>query len=227
MTETNGGRTALVAGASGLVGGLLLKRLLAAPQYERVLAVTRRDLGTGHQKLRQITANFDRLDTALAGIGAVDDAFCTLGTTIRKAGSEAEFRKVDHDYILAFGQAAKQAGAERFLLISAVGANARSRVFYSRVKGETEEALTALGFPALDIFQPGLLLGARSERRPTEAAFIALMPLINPLLLGPAKIYRGISADALAAAMIEAAKAPPAGLHRHTYASMISLAARA
>tara|TARA_R110002110_G_scaffold79732_6_gene208057 strand:- start:384 stop:1067 length:684 start_codon:yes stop_codon:yes gene_type:complete len=227
MTETNGGRTALVAGASGLVGGLLLKRLLAAPQYERVLAVTRRDLGTGHQKLRQITADFGALDAALVGTGPMDDVFCALGTTIRKAGSEAAFRKVDHDCILAFGQAAKQAGAKRFLLISAVGANARSRVFYSRVKGETEEALTALGFPALDIFQPGLLLGARSERRPTEAAFIASMPLINPLLLGPAKIYRGISAAALAAAMIEAAKAPPAGLHRHTYASMISLAARA
>lgn len=227
MTERNGGRTALVAGASGLVGGLLLKRLLAAPRYERVLAVTRRDLGTDHPKLRQITADFDRLDTGLVGIGPADDAFCALGTTIRKAGSEAEFRKVDHDYILAFGKAAKQAGAKRFLVISAIGAHAGSRIFYSRVKGETEEALTALGFLALDIFRPGLLLGARAERRPAEAAFIAMMPLVNPLLLGPAKIYRGISADTLAAAMIEAAKASPSGRRLHSYAGMTTLAARA
>lgn len=227
MTETNGGRTALIAGASGLVGGLLLKRLLAAPQYERVMAVTRRRLVIEDTKLRQIALDFDTLDTALAGIERVDDAFCALGTTIRKAGSEGEFRKVDHDYVLAFARAAKQAGARRFLLVSAIGANSRSRIFYSRVKGETEEAVAALGFPAFHVFRPGLLLGARSERRPAEAVFMALTPLINPLLQGPAKIYRGISADAVAAAMIEAAKTPPAGRRLHTYAGMISLAAKA
>lgn len=216
------GRTALIAGASGLVGGFLLKRLLASPAYAKVVSVCRRKSGIADPKLVEIVADFDRLDEALAGIGA-DDAFCTLGTTIRKAGSQDAFRRVDHDYVLAFARAARAAGAKRFLVVTAVGSSARSGIFYSRVKGEVEEALSALPFETLHIFRPGLILGERGERRPAEAAMMAAMPLLNSLLAGPLAVYRGISADTIAAAMVAAALGGKSG-GIHSYRSMTVLA---
>lgn len=159
----------------------------------------------------------------MAGLGeTVDDAFCALGTTIKTAGSRAAFRRVDFGYVVAFARAARASNARRFMLVSAIGSSARSRIFYLRVKGETEEAVAALGFPALDIFRPGLLLGQRAESRPREALGMALAPFLNPLMLGPAKAYRGIPADMVAAAMIIAAGAERTGRQIHTYADMVA-----
>jgi len=218
-------KTALIAGATGLVGGFLLKRLLDAPAYDRVVAVTRRSLGISHPKLTEIVTDFEILELALAKSAIhADDAFCALGTTIRKAGSQPAFRRVDFDYVVNFARAAKAAGARRFLLVSAIGARADSSIFYSRVKGEAENAASELGFDATDIFRPGLILGERGKRRPAEAAIMAAMPLLNPLLIGPAKIYRGIPADTIAAAVVAAAQTPPRGRIVHTYASMIAFA---
>ncbi|KAB7741644.1 NAD(P)H-binding protein [Parvibaculum sedimenti] len=217
-------KTALLAGATGLVGGILLKRLLDAPAYDRVIAVTRRSLGFSHPKLTEIVTDFDTLELALAKSAVhADDAFCALGTTIRKAGSQPAFHRVDFDYVVNFARAAKASGATRFLLVSAIGASAGSTIFYSRVKGEAEEAASALGFEATHIFRPGLILGDRAERRPAEAAMMAAMPLLNPLLIGPTKIYRGIPADTIAAAMIAAAATSTTGRIIHTYASMSAL----
>lgn len=218
-------RTALVAGATGLVGGFLLKRLLDAPTYDRVVVVTRRSVGLSHPKLIEIVTDFETLELALAKSAIhADDAFCTLGTTIRKAGSQPAFRRVDFDYVVNFARAAKAAGARRFLLVSAIGARADSSIFYSRVKGEAENAASELGFDATDIFRPGLILGERGERRPAEAAMMAAMPFLNAILIGPAKIYRGIQADTIAAAMVAAAQTPAEGRIVHTYASMIAFA---
>lgn len=219
--------TALIAGATGLVGGFLLKRLLDAPQYGQVVVVTRRKLGFDHPRLTEIVTDFDTLELALAKSAIhVDDAFCALGTTIKKAGSQPAFRRIDFDYIVNFARAAKAAGATRFLLVSAIGASARSSVFYSRVKGETEDAVASLGFEACHMFRPGLIFGERSERRPAEAAMMAAMPFLNALLVGPAKVYRGIPADTIAAAMVEAATTPETGRIVHTYSSMQTLAAK-
>lgn len=219
------GRTALVAGATGLVGGLLLTRLLAAPAYGHVVAVTRKPLGFAHPKLREIVTDFDTLESAIAASGEkVDDTFCALGTTIKRAGSRQAFRRVDHDYVLAFARAAKNAGAARFLLVSAIGSSARSTIFYSRVKGETEQAVSTLGFAATHIFQPGMLLGRRGESRPGEAVAQALTPFVNPLLLGPVAAYRGIDADTVAASMVAAASGALSGKQVHTYRSMMALA---
>ena len=164
MTHKSSRRTALLAGASGLVGGHLLQRLLADPRYRQVIAVSRKALGIEHPKLRSLITDFDPIEAAIAGLGeTVDDAFCALGTTIKTAGSRAAFRRVDFGYVVAFARAARAAGARHFMLVSAIGASARSRIFYLRVKGETEEAVAALGYPALHIFRPGLLLGQRAE----------------------------------------------------------------
>ena len=223
MTHRSSHRTALLAGASGLVGGHLLQRLLADPRYKRVITVSRKELGIEHPKLRSLITDFDAIEAAIAGLGeTVDDAFCALGTTIKTAGSRAAFRRVDFGYVVAFARAARAAGARRFMLVSAIGASARSRIFYLRVKGETEEAVAALGYPALHIFRPGLLLGQRAESRPREALGMALAPFLNPLMLGPAKAYRGIPADTVAAAMIIAAGAERTGRQIHTYADMVA-----
>src|SRR5512147_1182810 len=196
MTHGSSHRTALLAGATGLVGGHLLRRLLADPRYRQVIAVSRKGLGIEHSRLRALITDFDAIEAAIAGLGeTVDGAFCALGTTIKIAGSRDAFRRVDFGYVVAFARAARLAGARRFMVISAIGASARSAIFYLRVKGETEEAVAALGYPALHIFRPGLLLGQRAESRPREALGMTLMPLLNPLMLGRTKAYRGIRAD--------------------------------
>lgn len=219
------GRVALLAGASGLVGRSLLKLLLASPDYGRVVTVTRKKLDTEHPKLTQIVTDFDAVESAVAASGAhVDDAFCALGTTIKAAGSQPQFRKVDFDYVVGFARAAKAAGAQRFLLVSAIGAGASSSIFYSRVKGEAEEAVGAIGFSGLHIFRPGLLFGERAERRPREAMIMALTPFLNPLMIGGAVQYRGIPGETVAKAMVAAALRGNAGRHVLTYREMMALA---
>ena len=202
----SGERSALVAGASGLVGRRLLARLVADASYGRVTAVTRRPLGLGGAKVNEVVVDFDRPET-LAGHAAADDVFCCLGTTIRKAGSEAAFRKVDLDAPLAVARAARDAGAGHYLIVTAVGADPKSGVFYNRVKGEAEAGLRALAFPGgLKIVRPSLLMGERSERRPAERAAMAVMRATRPLFVGGLARYRAIDADDVAAAMVQAAR---------------------
>lgn len=173
-------RNALVAGASGLVGGFLLDALLESPLYREVCSLGRRPLPRQHPKLTQRTVDFAQLESEALPSG--DDAFCCLGTTIKKAGSQEAFRAVDHDAVLAFAQAARKAGARRFLLVSALGADPHSRIFYNRVKGETEEDLKGVGFESLIILRPSLLLGDRAESRPGERAAIVVSKALGPLL---------------------------------------------
>lgn len=222
---SNEGRTALIAGASGLVGGHVLARLLASPDYARVIAVTRKRLAVEHPKLTQIVTPLDAVEGAVAELGAgVDDAFCALGTTIKIAGSQAQFRHVDFDYVVGFARAAKAAGAKRFQLVSAIGASAGSTIFYSRVKGEAEDAIAALGFAALNIFRPGMLLGARAEPRPLEGIVGAMTPLLNPLMIGGAAVYRSIRGETVADAMVAAALRGDDGRRVLTYREMVGLA---
>lgn len=192
---------ALIAGASGLVGGQLLGQLLAATEYERVIAVGRRPLGLTHPKLVQVTAEFASLDAVKNELRA-DDAFCCLGTTIRVAGSRDAFRAVDHGAVLAFAWAAQRGGASRFFVVSSLGADAQARVFYNRVKGETEEALRVLNFGTLGIFRPSLLRGPRPEFRPGERIGQGVMSLVGPLLFGSWRKYRAIEAATVARAML-------------------------
>jgi len=139
------GSVALLAGASGLTGGLALDALLAAPDVSRVIAVTRRPLGREHLRLANRIVQFERLESQLKG-SVADVALCCLGTTLRKAGSQQRFRAVDVDAVLTFARAAKAANARRFVVMSSVGADPRTRNFYLRTKGDMEEELEGIGF---------------------------------------------------------------------------------
>jgi len=197
-------RTALIAGGTGLVGDLLLRQLLDSPEYGRVVALGRRPPALGHPKLAAVTVEFTALDT-LTGELRCDDAFCCLGTTIKQAGSRENFRAVDHTAVLAFAWAAQRNGAQRFFLVSALGANAQSRVFYNRIKGKTEEALKVLGFQTLGLFQPSLLLGPRREKRRGERVAAAVLRRMEPVLIGPLRKFRAVEAAVVARAMLRCA----------------------
>lgn len=181
----------LIAGATGLTGEHLLDRLLSEPTVSRVLAPTRRPLAA-HPHLENPVGDLATLLPTLSG--EVDTAFCCLGTTIKQAGSQEAFRAVDHDLVLAFARRARELGARHLVVISALGANLQSSVFYNRVKGETEEALKAMGWPQLTIARPSLLLGTRHDFRLGER-------LAAPLLRWLPGKYRGIDACALARAL--------------------------
>jgi len=224
-------KVALLAGATGLVGSFLVRRLLMSELYSQVIAVTRREINgpnamiQDHWKLRQIIIPLDDMETYLADQNvAADDAYCALGTTIKTAGSQEAFRHVDFDYVVNFARAAQTAGARRFSLVSAVGASAKSSIFYSRVKGEAEDAVSAMGFDATQIFRPSMLLGERKEARPLEAVARVLTPMINPFLFGGASIYRGIDAEHVAMAMVAAASEEVQGRKVYYYNEMMKLA---
>lgn len=203
------GRVAVVAGGSGLVGGHLLEDLLSSGAYTRVVSLVRRPSGRAHPKLEERSVDFEQVDATPVPPGA--DVFVTLGTTIAKAGSREAFRRVDHDYVVGVGRAAKAGRAARLLAVSALGADPSSRVFYSRVKGEAEEALAALGLPALFLFRPSFLDGARAESRPGEAAGIAFVRAVRFALVGPLRKYRAVEARAVARAMLASALSPATG----------------
>ena len=205
-------RTALVAGATGLVGSHLVRRLLDGGRYGRVTTLGRRPLDLAHPKLDDRVVDFDRLPDA-PDLPASDDAFCCLGTTIKKAGSEEAFRRVDHDYVLDFARRAQRHGATQLLVVSALGADAGSRVFYNRVKGEMERAVAALGFEAVQIVRPALLLGERDVTRPKEKVAELITRPLTPLLRGPLRKVRPIHGDTVAAAMVAAAQVCAPGVH--------------
>jgi len=227
-TEHQRPRSALVAGATGLVGGFLLDLLLEDELYDRVRVLARRPMGREHPKLETVVADFDRLGDdpkVRADDGfRVDDVFCSLGTTIKKAGSEAAFRKVDHDHVASIARLAREAGARRFVLVSSIGADAGSGNFYLSVKGAAEEAVSACGYPELHVFRPSLLTGPRRERRPGERAATVVMPFLAPLLLGGLRRYRPVEARTLALAMVEAARRGSEGRTVYTFDDIVRLA---
>lgn len=203
-------KTAIVFGATGAIGQRLLPLLVASDTWAKIIAVTRRPLNTGSNKVSEVICDAQTIDDhahALAG----DTVFCCLGTTQKIAGSKARFREVDHDYILACAHITHRQGARHFLLVSAMGADARSLNFYSRVKGETERGLRAVGFERLDILRPSLLVGGRGESRPLEALGGIVMTLMSPAMVGPFQPYRPIKIEQVAQAMREIALREGAG----------------
>jgi len=206
-----------------MVGGLLVQTLLQAPDYSRVFALTRRPLGREHPKLANRIVIFERMAEQLKGLAA-QDAFCCIGTTIAEAGSQEAFREVDVDAVLLFAQAARAAGATRFVVLSSVGASPTSKKFYLRTKAEMEDAVSMVGFPSVDILQPSLLLGARRQSRPLESLGGILAPVINPLLTGSREAYRAIPAEVVARAMLGAARRGARGIYRYTHGAIRQLA---
>lgn len=215
-------RTALLAGATGLVGSRLLRVLAEREGYERVLVLLRRPLAFEHPRVLKTVLDFERLP--LLEPRPVTDVYCALGTTIRKAGSQEAFRRVDYDYPLALARWAAAMGAERLMLVSSVGADPKSLSFYLKVKGEIEEAVCALPFRAVHCFRPSVLLGPRSEWRPGEMLGKLALRLGRNLLLGRRRIYRAMPADLLAPAMVEAAWRGGEGRLTHHYDEIVALA---
>jgi uncharacterized protein YbjT (DUF2867 family) len=204
-------RRAVLYGATGLVGGELLQALLASADYSEVCAPGRRPLAVTSPKLRAPVVDLASAEQ-LTALGSADDVFCCLGTTIKKAGSEEAFRKVDHDYPLAAAKAALAAGSQRFVICTAVGADPRSAVFYNRVKGELEQALGALRFPGgVKVLHPSLLLGDRSESRPGERLAIGALGGLRGLFGGPLSKWKPIEGREVARAMLHAALREPPG----------------
>lgn len=214
-----GNRTALLAGATGLVGRELLRQMVEAPHYSRIHVLLRRPVPelTGLDKVQTQQVDFD----ALPALPAVDDVLIALGTTIKAAGSRQAFRRVDHDYVVAVARAARAAGARRLGLVSALGADSSSRVFYNRVKAEAEQAVCEQGYESVVIARPSLLLGDRealgqAPRRGEVVARRVLGPLAK---LVPAAV-RPVEASAVASALLEHLQTTPPGVERIASRSM-------
>lgn len=192
-------KTALLLGATGLVGGHLLRQLLENPHYDRVVTLSRRPVDLQHPKLTQAILDFDHPDASLI---KGDDLYCALGTTLKKAGSKEAQYRIDCTYPAEIGRLAKQNGTQQFLLVSSVGADARSSNFYLKTKGELEEKIRDLGFGHFVAARPSFLLGERSEFRPGEKIGIGIARLLAPLI---PRRYRGIEAEKVARALIRLA----------------------
>jgi uncharacterized protein YbjT (DUF2867 family) len=209
MVAPGGSRSAIVAGGTGLVGGALLDLLRRDPTYRQTTSLVRRERPAPPGVTSRLV-DFERLEELT--LPPLDDAFCCLGTTRRDAGSAAAFRRVDLDYVVAFGQLAKHAGARRFMLVSSLGASPDSSFLYPRTKGECEVAISAIGFSTLVIVRPSFLVGARSEPRPAEAVALRAGRLIRPILVGPLRRYAPVDALAVARTLARAAVAAPSGI---------------
>ncbi len=191
----------IIAGATGLVGNLLLELMLHHPDISEVLVLSRKQLPLQNQKLKQLIIDFDRLEDYQAEING-DAVFCCLGTTRKKTPDLKEYRKIDHDYPVALAKTAAKNSIAQFHFISSLGANPNSFAFYTKIKGETERDIKAIQIPSIYIYQPAFLVGNRKEKRFGERFGMKLFQLINVFLVGRLKKYRSIPAEVVAKAMI-------------------------
>lgn len=217
-------KTALLFGASGLVGGYVLRQLLDHPAYRQVVSFGRRELELAHPKLLQRVIDFEHLDKHSAAFQG-HDVYSCLGTTMAKAGSKDAFYRVDYTYAYETAKRCAEAGANQLMLVSSVGADVDSLFYYSRVKGELEQAIQELPYWGLHIFQPSLLLGPRQEQRFAEQLATKLTrklaPLMNGQRLGP---YRPIEAEDVARAMIASAQGLQPGQFRYSSQDIFEIA---
>jgi uncharacterized protein YbjT (DUF2867 family) len=198
-------KKALLFGASGFIDSYLIDDLLNSPDYELVTIVVRKSLNKNHPKLRELIGDYNSLQSLKSSLVA-DDVFIALGTTKKNTPDQKEHYQVDHDYPVLAAKLAKENGAKSVFIVTAVGANAKSGIFYTRTKGEVERDVIALGLEHTHIFRPSMIMGNRKEKRSMEKLLINVFSLINPLLFGGAKKYRGIDGRDVAKAMMNAAK---------------------
>ncbi|MDO7846551.1 NAD-dependent epimerase/dehydratase family protein [Hymenobacter sp. M29] len=212
-------KTALLTGATGLIGVQLLPLLLASERYAKVVVVGRKAVPILHPKLVQVTTELDKLEDVRFKLIA-DDVYCCLGTTMKQAGSKEAFYKVDFLYVVKLAALAAGNFASQFMVVSSMGADPESRIYYSRVKGEMEDAVRQTPFRAIHIFRPSLLLGERSQPRLGERIAAVLLRVLNPLLRGPLLKYRAVPGATVAAAMLRAAEDDGGGVRVHESAEL-------
>ena len=213
-------KTALLAGATGLIGSQLLLLLLNSERYAKVIVVGRKAVPTIHPKLVQVVTELDRLEAVRLKLIA-DDVFCCLGTTMAQAVSKEAFYKVDFLYVVELAALAAGNFAAQFMVMSSMGADAESRIYYSKVKGEMEAAVRQTPFRAIHIFRPSLLLGKRAAPRLGERLGAVGLGLLRPLLRGPLLKYRPVAGAAVAAAMLQAAEEDSSGVRVHEAAGLL------
>lgn len=191
---------AILLGASGLIGGELLKLLLADPTYSKIKIIVRKELPITNKKLEQVIADFSTIEAHKEEMKA-DVVFSCLGSTKKKTPDLKEYYQIDHDYPLLVAKIAKDQGVESFHIVSSLGASSSSSNFYLKMKGETEDDIAKVGFKSFHIYRPSLLTGDRKEKRISENMGDLIMRVINPLLIGSFKKYRSISGKIVASAM--------------------------
>nr|WP_263326567.1 oxidoreductase [Neobacillus sp. Marseille-Q6967] len=205
-------KNALILGATGLIGKELVKILIKQKNYEKIHLLVRRPVDISNENCDVHVVDFDNLH-AFQELFKVSDVFCTLGTTIKKAKTQEVFRKVDYEYPIEAAKLAKEKGVEKFLIVTAMGADTKSRIFYNRVKGEVEASLIELDLPSLHIFRPSLLLGEREEFRLGEKIAEKASKLLNILMIGPLRPYRAIQGKTVAAAMAAVSNSRKSGIN--------------
>ncbi|MCM3172361.1 NAD-dependent epimerase/dehydratase family protein [Paenibacillus sp. MER 99-2] len=203
MNNRDHTNTAVVAGATGMMGKQLVQLLLEDTAYKRVIVLVRRSVGITHPKLEERIVNFDRLESEVgADILQHADVFCTLGTTMQQAGSKEAFRKVDFEYPLSLAKLALQHHSASYIIVTAMWASEQSWMFYTRVKGELERELLSLGLPRLVILRPSLLTGDREGESLGDRATEVIFRIIDPFLIGPLARMKAIECKKVAKAMI-------------------------
>lgn len=217
-------RVALVAGGTGLTGGELVTLLLRNTDFARVHAVTRRPLPLDHPRLANRILKLEELGPRVAGLRCTD-AFCCIGAPQGPRASVAELRKVDLELVLTFARAAQSVGATRMVIVSAARADRAAAGAFQRIKGEMEAALRELKFSALDLLQPGPVLGLRPQSGLSELLRMALLPMANPLLHGKFEPARAISGADLAAAMLGASRSQRRGVYAYSGRTLQELVA--
>jgi uncharacterized protein YbjT (DUF2867 family) len=217
--------TAVVLGATGLTGNLVVEKLLKDKDYKTVRVLVRRTLTILHPKLQQQIVNFNDKKDFSKKMGQGDVIFCCIGTTKKKVnGNNTLYERIDHDIPVNAAEIGISQHFKKFLIVSAVGANESSSNFYLKLKGKTENSLKHFPFESLSIFQPSILNGKRKENRPAEQIAQTLMDLLSFLLLGPLIKYRAIGADNVARAMVYESKQKKAGIHYYQYPQMMDMA---
>ena len=194
-------KSAIVIGSTGLVGGYLISTLVKSTSFEKVIALVRRPYFEHYENVEEVVLDFNKKDP-FGSLKKADHVFCCLGSTIRKAGSKKEFRFVDFDLPVLFAKWAEQNNCDTFSLVSSIGADINSKIFYNKTKGEVEEEIRNLSFSKTQIFRPSLILGKRNEFRPGELLGKGVFTLLSPLMVGTLKKYKAIHARDIAQGMV-------------------------
>ena len=216
--------TALVIGATGLTGSLLVEELLNDSDFKTVRILVRRGTDLTHPKLEQRVVNFSDMNDYAEKFGEGDIIFCCIGTTQKKVHKDKNaYKKVDYDIPVNAAEIGIAKGFKQFFIVSAIGANEKSSNFYLSLKGKTENKIKQFPFVSIGVFQPSILNGTRKESRVGERLAQVVMDLISFLLLGPLKKFRAIGANNVAKAMIKASKKQTDGIHYYQYAEMMQL----